>query len=143
MMSGRISRKQSTNKAPLVRTEKIVQNLKKLPDGWGGDMSKKPTVKAVRKIKKVLTALESGHMPWPNITVTANGGIILTWISLSRDILMTVDTDGDIQFVTSLKKLEIDTCEIIDRLDSEGAITDMQSIDYMMAWFATDKAHPA
>lgn len=123
-----------------MRTEKVVDTLKRLPDGWGGDMTKKPALKAVRKVKKVLSAVELGFMPWPNITAVANGGVMLTWLSLTRDILMTVDTDGDIQFVTSLKKIEIDTAEVMDRLDSEGVVTDMITIDYMMAWFAADSA---
>lgn len=141
MMNGRISRKQSTNKEVFIRTEKVVNSLKALPDGWGGNLSKRPTVKAVRKIKRVLAALEDGHMPWPNVSVAPNGGLLLTWLSLTRDILMTIDTDGDIQFITSLKKLDIESFEIIDRLDSEGAVTDMKSIDHMMAWYCTDKSY--
>lgn len=139
LIDERVSKKMAS-KMPLVRTERVVQGLKKLPDGWNGDLSKKPTVKAVNKVKKILAVLESGHMPWPTITVVSNGGVMLTWLSLTRDILMTVDTDGDAQFATTLKKVEIDSCEIIDRLDSEGAVTDLKTIDYMMAWYSLDKA---
>lgn len=140
MMNGRTSEKQLTNKIPLIRTEKVVQNLKQMPDGWAGNLSKKPASKAVRKIRKVLAVLEAGYMPWPDINVVANGGILLTWLSMTRDIMLTIDIDGDIQFATSLKKVDSISNEIIDRLDSEGAVTDMQAIDYMMSWFCSDTA---
>jgi hypothetical protein len=139
MMSGRISKRQSTSSP--VRTQKIVDNLKRLSDGWGGTPQyKKPASKAVRKITKVLATLETGRMPFPTINAIGNGGIVLTWVSLTRDILLTIDPDGDIQFITSLKKIDAETFEIVERLDSEGAITDMLAIDHMMAWYAMDKA---
>lgn len=140
MKNGKTSKRQSTSN--LMRTEKIVDNLKKLPDGWGGEMSKKPTLKAVKKIKKLLSTIEQSRMPWPNVSAVPNGGVVLTWMSLTRDILMTIDTDGDVQFVTSLKKLD-ETAEVVERLDSEGHVTDMKTIDYMMAWYCSDKAHSA
>lgn len=123
-----------------MRTEKVVEGLRKLPDGWGGSTTKKPTTKAVRKIKKILSTLESGRMPWPVITAVATGGLILTWVSLTRDILMTIDQDGDVQFITSMKKVDIDTAEVMDRIDSEGPISDMLTIDYMMSWFCQERA---
>jgi hypothetical protein len=141
MMSGRTSEKPLTSN--LIRTDRIVGNLKRLSDGWGGAMTKKPTVKAVRRLKKILAAIEAGHMPFPVVTAVANGGIVLTWSSIMRDILMTVDTDGDIQFITSLKRLDRETFEVIERTDSEGAVTDIKTIDHMMAWFCLDKAHGA
>lgn len=141
MMSGRTSEKPVTTN--LLLTEKIVGNLRKLADGWGGNMTKKPTVKSVRKLKKVLATIEKGHMPLPRVSPVANGGIMLTWSSFTRDILMTVDPDGDIQFITSLKRLDIDTHEVVERMDSEGAVVDLLTIDHMMAWYCTDKAHAA
>jgi hypothetical protein len=140
MVNEETSRKQSTNKIPLIRTEGVVKDLKKMPDGWAGNMSKKPTTKAVNKVKKVLAILESGRMPWPTITVIANGGVMLTWLSTTKDILLTVDTVGDIQFATSHKKIDSASNEVVDRLDSEGSVTDMKALDYMMAWYAADTA---
>lgn len=124
-----------------VRTQQIVNNLKKLSAGWGGSQDyKKPATRAVKRLEKLLSRLESGFMPWPNITAVANGGLVLTWVSMSRDIMITIDPDGDIQFVSSLKKVDLQTFEIIDRLDSEGAIVDLQAIDHLMAWYAQDTA---
>lgn len=143
MNSGRTTVKQVTNKPPLLKTERVVQTLKKLVDGWGGVSSKKPAIKALRKAKKILATVESGHMPFPTVTAVSNGGIILTWLSLTRDILMTIDTDGDVLFVTSMKRIDEMTFEILERTDSEGAITDYKSIDHIMAWFCTDKSGAA
>ncbi len=141
MMVGKTSEKPSTSSC--VRTITAVEKFKKIPDGWGGQETKKPTAKAIRKLKKILEMLESGHMPWPTISVVSNGGFMLTWISLTRDMMMTVDPEGDVQFATALKKIDIDTCEIIERLDSEGIVTDLVTIDQMMAWYCTDKASNA
>ena len=144
MMSGRISEKPQTKTNKIIpRTDKIIGNLKTLADGWGGALTKKPTAKAVRRLKKVLETIETSHMPFPVVTAVGNGGMVLTWTSLTRDIMMTVDPDGDIQFVTALKKLDAMTGDLIDRLDSEGAVTDMKTIDHMMAWYCMDKAHAA
>ena len=142
MMNGRISEKLPT-KNILVRTDKIVGNLKKLADGWGGAMTKKPTVKAVRRLKRILGTIENGYMPFPLVTAVGNGGIVLMWNSFTRDIMMTIDPDGDIQYVTALKKFDLLTEELIDRMDSEGIVTDMKTIEHMMAWYSMDKARAA
>lgn len=123
-------------------TQKIVDNLKKLPDGWGGEASKKPAPKAIRKASKVLSVIEGGRMPFPNVSALPNGCISLTWVSLRREIMMNVDRDGDIQFITSLKQFNVGEGEI-ERMDSEGAVTDLLTIDHMMAWYCQDKAHVA
>lgn len=124
-----------------MRTEKMVGILRKLPDGWGGDTSKKPSVKAINKTKKVLRELEVGHMPWPSIIPVQNGGVVMTWVSTNRDIMVIIDSDGDIQFSTSLKKVD-DSGEIIERLDADGHITDLSTLSHMLAWFCTDQAAP-
>ena len=54
--------------------------------------------------------------------------------------MLTIDPDGDMQFITSLKKVDLQTFEIVDRLDSEGALVDLQAVDHMMAWYAQDTA---
>lgn len=124
-----------------VRTQQIVDNLKKLSAGWGGSEEyKKPASRAVKRLEKLLSRLEFGFMPWPNITAVANGGLVLTWISMNRDIMVTIDPEGDVQFITSLKKVDLQTFEITDRLDSEGAIVDLQAVDHLMAWYAQDTA---
>lgn len=143
MMSGRTLEKSSTKSNNLIRTDKIVGNLKQLADGWGGNFTKKPAAKALRRLKKVLGTIEGGHMPFPMVTAVGNGGIVLTWTSLTRDVLMTVDPDGDMQFVTALKKLDSITGDLIDRMDSEGPVIDMKTIDHMMAWYSMDRAHAA
>lgn len=140
MMSGRISEKQLMSSLEL--TEHIITQLKKLPDGWGGESTKKPAPKALRKTKKILSCLEAGRMPFPAVNPMPNGCIILNWISPSREIKINVDGDGDMQFVTSLKKFDVQVGEI-ERLDSEGAVTDMLTIDHMMAWYCQDKAYQA
>lgn len=139
-MSGRTSRKQSTSN--LMLTEKVVENLKKLPDGWGGEASKKPAFKAVRKIRKVLSNIENGRMPFPSVTALPNGYVTLTWVSPLREILINVDADGDAQFITSIKKFDAGAGEM-ERLDSEGSLTDLSTVDHMMAWYCQDKAHSA
>jgi len=137
-MVGKTLEKPSTSSC--IRTINIVEKFKKIPDGWGGQETKKPAPRAIRKLKKILETLEFGHMPWPTVSVVSNGGFMLTWISLTRDMMMTVDPEGDVQFATALKKIDIDTCEIVERLDSEGIVTDLTTIDQMMAWYCTDKA---
>lgn len=124
-----------------MRTEMIIEGLRGLDDGWDGGTTKKPARKAITKAKKVLTILETGHMPWPNITAISNGGLVFNWISLTKDIHMNIDADGDIQFLTTLKKVDIQTAQVIDHLNSEGSITDMHAIDHMMAWYSQDSAY--
>lgn len=124
-----------------MRTEILIDGLKKLSDGWGGDATKKPARKAITKAKKVLSILEAGRMPWPNITVISSGGLVFDWISLTRDIHMNIDADGDIQFVTSLKKVDLQTAQVTDHLESEGSITDINAIDHIIAWYSLDKSH--
>jgi hypothetical protein len=139
MMNTGISKKPSTS-SPL-KTQQIVNRLRSLPAGWGGTLEyKKPAARAVKKLEKLLSRLESGFMPWPSIAAIANGSIIATWLSLNKDITLTIDQDGDIQFVTSLKQLDFQTLEVMDRLDSEGAITDMAAIDHLMAWYSKDSS---
>lgn len=141
-MNGRTSKKQATSNI-FIKTAIVVEKLKRLSDGWGGETHKKPAIKAVRRVKRVLNVLEDGHMPWPSVSAVANGGLLLAWTSLQRDIMLTIDPDGDIQFTTSLKKLDISTAEIIERLDSEGSVTDLKMIDHMMAWYCLDKSYSA
>ena len=125
------------------KTEQVLIKLKSLSNDFIGQGSKKPSAKALRKVKKVLTTLESGYMPFPSITPMPTGGIILSWTSMTRDIVMIVDNVGDVQFTTSLKKVDIETAEVVDRLDSEGFVTDMLSIDHIMVWFCADVANHA
>lgn len=134
---------QTSTSRLLVRTENVVNQLKKMPDGWGGDTSKKPSPKALRKAKKLLTIIEQGYMPWPSIMVEAVGSLILSWQSATRDILITVDIDGDVQFMTSLKVIDKNTGEIRDRMDSEGHIHDMKTLDSLVVWYCTDKSNLA
>lgn len=122
----------------LILTNRVIDHLKRLSPSV--EAGKKPTVKVFRKAKKLLSVLEAGHMPWPSIAATRNGGLMFTWTSLTRDVLLIIDSVGDMQFTTSLKKINIDTCEVIERLDSEGSITDMLVIDHMMAWYSQDQA---
>lgn len=140
MMSGRTSEGPSTT-SNCERTNRIVAKLKQLPDGWGGEKSKKPSAKAIRRLKKTLTVLESSHMPWPTVTAVSNGGFLLSWISLTRDLIMTVDPVGDMQFGTALKRIDATTTEVVDRIDSEGIVTDMITFDQLIAWYSLDQAH--
>lgn len=126
----------------ILKTDKTVGVLKKLPNGWGGDTSKKPSVKAINKTRKVLKELETSHMPWPAIIPVQTGGVVLTWVSINRDIMVIIDSDGDIQFSTSLKKVDIDSGEVVERLDADGHITDLSTLSHMLAWFCTDQAAP-
>lgn len=137
MTNGKTLRKQSTSS--LMLTDKVVENLRRLSNGWDGEAAKKPAVKAVRKTKKVLSCIENGRMPFPSVNVMSNGCITLTWVSPTREILINVDADGDIQFVTSLKKFDAEAGDM-ERLDSEGAVTDLLTIDHMMAWYAQDRS---
>lgn len=126
---------------PCVRTESIVSKLKQLPDGWGGEQTLKPTVPAMGRLKKLLLTLERGHMPWPGITAVGNGGFMLTWISLTRDVMVTVDPVGDMQFATALKKLDPETLEVVERYDTEGVVNDAETFDQMISWYSMDKSH--
>lgn len=129
---------QNATSSVLVRTESVVTTLRKMPDGWGGvPTSKKPGTKTLRKMRKILAVLESSHLPWPEITVVPNGCVLLIWHSLTRDMQMNVDADGDVQFITSLKNVDMKTGEILDQLDSEGHVIDMLTIDHMMAWYCS------
>lgn len=125
-----------------IRTDKTVGILRKLPNGWGGDTSKKPSVKAINKTKKVLNELEVSRMPWPSIIPVPTGGVVMTWASISRDIMVIIDSDGDIQFSTSLKKIDLSSGEVVERLDADGHITDLSTLSHMLAWFCTDQAAP-
>lgn len=138
MLNGRISKKQLASN--LVRTENVLQSLKRLKDQKG---TIKPAVKAVKIARQVLVAIESGAMPWPSVSVVSNGGIVLTWISLTRDILLTIDPNGFVQFSTSLKKIDLATAEIVDRIDAEGILADLIGIDHMMAWYCQDTTYHA
>ena len=139
MVNASTSENSSTSNC--VRTETVVSKLKQLPDGWGGEMTKKPSLEAMARLKKLLLVLERSHMPWPSITAVGNGGFMLTWISMTRDVMVTVDPVGDMQYATALKKLDPETFEIIERYDTEGVVTDAVTIDQMLAWYSTDKAH--
>lgn len=124
----------------LAKSDRIVGNLRKLPEGWGGDSCKKPTTKAINKTKRVLKELETNKLPWPKVIPVQTGGVVMTWVSTNRDIMVVIDSDGDMQFSTSLKKVDIDSGEIIERMDADGHITDLSSISHMMAWFCIDQA---
>lgn len=124
----------------LAKADKIVSNLKRLPNGWNGDSSKKPSIKALNKTKKVLKELETYKLPWPSVVPVKTGGIIMTWVSVCKDIMVVIDPDGDIQFNTSLKKIDIDSGEVVERMESDGHILDVASISHMLAWFCLDQA---
>lgn len=132
------------NNQALIRTNTIITKLRQMPDGWGDlPTSKKPAHKTLRKMRKILAVLESGHLPWPEITVVPSGCVLLLWSSATRDMQMNVDTDGDVQFVTSLKRLDKETGQVLNQADSEGHVIDMLTIDHMMAWYCTDKCYAA
>jgi hypothetical protein len=127
----------------LVKTSRVLGELKRQINSDKNTSVKQPSAKSLSKLKKILTALESGHMPFPEIAVMLNGYVMLTWSSLLREIIMVVDDCGDVQFTTSLKKINTVTAEVVDRLDSEGFITDLISIDHIMVWFCSDVSHQA
>lgn len=140
MKSERTSRKE--NPAPPIKTAAVVTHLKTLDNGWNGGQAKKPTAKAIKQAGKILTELERGHMPWPQINVMANGGTALTWVSLYRDVLIAIGPDGSTQFTTSIKKLD-ESFNLVDTSESEGFVIDTRTIAYMMVWFCTEKAAQA
>jgi len=140
MQNGKTSEKHSKS---LPRTELVVSNLKKIEDGWGGQKTKKPAYKAIRKVERMLETIEDGYMPWPRVTAVPTGGVVLTWVSATRDIMMVVDSDGDVTFNSSLKNIDKMTHEVIDSLESEGPIPDLKSIDHLMAWYCMDKSYAA
>lgn len=82
-------------------------------------------------------------MPWPSVTAVASGSLLLSWISLTRSVLMTVDQVGDIQFISSITKRDPHTMEILDSMESEGHVHDMKTIDNMMAWYCSDRSGSA
>lgn len=127
----------------ITKTEQVIDKLKSIKNGFIGKESKKPTSKSLRKVKRILHVLETGKMPFPSTMAMPNGSVILNWASLTRDIIMVVDNNGDVQFTTSMKKIHLETAEVMERTDSEGFITDMLSIDHIMVWFCSDLAYVA
>lgn len=132
-----------TNNAALIRTDSVVTKLRAMTDGWGGlPTSKKPGRKTLNKMRRILAVLEEARLPWPDVTVVPNGCIVLGWQSLTRDMQMNIDLDGDVQFVTSLKRVD-EGGNVTDQLDSEGHVVDMITVDHMMAWYCMSQAHAA
>lgn len=141
MMSEATQIPQSVNEVPpQVKTKAIVGCLKTINDGWNGDNSKKPSDVAIDKVESILASLETGAMPWPEVHAAPNGGLILIWNSLHRDISMTIDPEGEMQYSTAIKKLDSDTFQVIDQIHSEGYVENLKTVDHMMVWFCSDKA---
>jgi len=127
---------------PPIKTGAVVAHLKTIANGWAGEKSKKPSAKAVKQAGKILSELETGHMPWPNIVVLPNGGISLSWVSLYRDLVITINKEGSSQFVASTKRLN-ESFEPVESFETEGFVIDMRTVGHMMVWFCTDKASQA
>ena len=117
-----------------------IATLQQLSDGWKGENSKRPAENAVAQLQTILFEIETGRMPWPDVHAVPNGGVVLTWTSLCRDMMVTIDPDGKIFFTTCLKQLNSDY-DVVERVESEGFVADMQTLDYMLVWFCKDKAH--
>lgn len=121
------------------KPEMIVATLQQMNDGWKGENSKKPADSAVGELQKILLEIETGKMPWPEIHAIPNGGVMLSWTSLQRDMAVTIDPEGRVFFTTCLKHLNSEY-DVVERVESEGYIADLQTLDYMLVWFCKDNS---
>lgn len=141
MRTETLRKKTPTLPPALIKTTRVVGGLRKIKDGWAGTGSLKPAKKALAWAKKILAALEKGCMPWPVVVATKNGGVVIIWESITRDIMVTISPDGLTFFNTILKHINEFGDE--DKIESNGSITTVDAIDHMMAWFAADIASHA
>jgi hypothetical protein len=119
-------------------TDKVINALRKLPKQGQANVPPRPSVKAMNQVKKILLDYEMCRLPYPTVSARRDG-VRLIWNSPLRNVSVDISQKGEINFETSLKRLDEDG-DIISEINSDGPIEGPKSLDRMMAWFLEDIA---
>jgi hypothetical protein len=122
----------------MMHTDEVVATLKTIPKD--DPAIPRPSVKAINKIKKLLSDVELCRLPFPDVYATEHG-VKLVWRSPSREIKLHVGQKGEMTFETAIKRYD-EIGDLVDVVSSEGHL-ETASIDYVMAWFLTEQAAEA
>jgi hypothetical protein len=121
------------------QTEAVLGKLKDMKGGWDGLDAARPSSKAIRKLKPLLSDLEKCRLPFPKVVPLKDGSIFLGWESYSREVNICAESEGDVQFSTLFKKRN-EAGEVINTIESGGYLSGLRDLDRVMAWYLTEKA---
>jgi len=120
-------------------TDNAITHLKRFRKNWDGHNCPAIKIKAMKTLEVILRDIEDSKLTFPKILPLHDGGVGLMWASHTRDVGLEIAPNGALSFEFSLKKYDV-TGELSGEETSVGTLSCTASVDYVLAWYSSDKA---
>jgi hypothetical protein len=125
-----------------VQTERLIEALKALPEGWNGPDSLPVAEVVLSKAQEVLADIEVCRLPTPEVIARNDGSIELLWSSRVRDLHVSFLPVGLIISKQIAREFDKDG-KLVSATDFSTHFADNKPIDRLMAWYLMEEVASA